>query len=285
MSKHEETQEISDSEMKQNMALAKHNLLSVAAAVMNVPAEVFTTPPPVDPRPPKSEKEKQFRSQVDAILDKGWSSVDGFQTSQEEMDGIDKQMGTDNIHLPSTYGEITFLGSRQLFHYMELTEDDASEKSQPCTFMDLGCGGGKLLVQSYLELKNVDRIIGIELSNDRYQVAKKAWNKVNKEAKQLRTETMGANEASLKISKGDLYKIDISSATHIYVASLCFTEEMMERLARKIVNEGENLKCVATLKAFPEEYEDRLGKPSIQYLEMSWTQYKGTGSRVYFYNV
>ena len=96
---------------------------------------------------------------------------------------------------------------------------------------------------------------------------------------------MGANEASLKISKGDLYKIDISSATHIYVASLCFTEEMMERLARKIVNEGENLKCVATLKAFPEEYEDRLGKPSIQYLEMSWTQYKGTGSRVYFYNV
>lgn len=52
-------------EMKQKLAWAKHTVLSVAAAIMNVPTDVFTTPPMVDPRPkPSNEEERLHREEI-----------------------------------------------------------------------------------------------------------------------------------------------------------------------------------------------------------------------------
>ena len=57
---------------------------------------------------------------------------------------------------PSTYGEVTTLGARQLFYYMGMTtkERDHPPTHQPDTivFCDLGMGRGKLVVQAFLEL-------------------------------------------------------------------------------------------------------------------------------------
>ena len=278
------------------MALAKHTLLSVAASIMCIPPEVFTTPPPIDPHPPSTPEEKAVRERVTNIFSRGWSATDGFKTPKDEVDALNRLMGSDETghlpttykpSLPSTYGEITALGARQLFDYLGLTPHDERDlvNKEVYTFVDLGCGSGKLLVQSYMELPSVNRIIGIELANARYQAAINAWDKVKLEASQIR-QARNALDASLDIYEGDLYELDISTATHVYVASLCFTNKMMDRLAKKLVGEGDRLQCVATLKEFPEEYQKNLGGiPIKKFVEMSWTKARGNGCTVYFYNV
>ena len=61
----------------------------------------------------------------------------------------------------------------------------------------------------------------------------------------------------LNLFQGDLFQMDISTATHIYIASLCFTDEMMSMLSTKISNEGgDQLQYVATLKPLPTDFEE-----------------------------
>eukprot|EP00971_Amphidinium_carterae_P032409 638273-Amphidinium_carterae.1 len=42
-----------------------------------------------------------------------------------------------------------------------------------------------------------------------------------------------------------------SEATHIYIASLCFNEGMLARVAEKLAREARQLIAVATLLRFP----------------------------------
>ena len=275
------------------MALAKHTLLTIAASIMCVPPEVFTTPPPFDPYPPSTPEEMDRRQRITDLFYQGWSPTDGFKTPKDQIDALDSLMESEETgHLPSTYGEITDLGARQLFDYLGLHVDPRSSKylltneNIDYIFVDLGCGSGKLLVQSYVELPNVNRIIGIELANARYRAAIDAWDKVKTEASQIRHQAGNAKTADMEIYEGDLYKLDISSATHIYVASLCFTNDMMRRLAKKMIEEGGQLRCIATLKQFPAEFEKNLGgTPSKKFVEMSWTKARGNGCTVYLYSL
>ena len=94
-------------------------------------------------------------------------------------------------------------------------------------------------------------------------------------------------ETNLNLFQGDLFQMDISTATHIYIASLCFTDEMMSMLSTKISNEGgDQLQYVATLKPFPIDFEDISGfnLREARYVEMSWTKPRGMGGVVYFYS-
>ena len=169
------TQNILNEEMKIKMAMARHNMLSIAASIMCVPSEVFTTPPMIDPNPPSNLIEYERRNRISELLANGWKATDGYQIPVEEIDGLDDLMGSEGVgQRPSTYGEITELGSRQLFHYMELglnSENSANSGGEEEVFVDLGCGNGKLLLQAYMELPNVRRILGIELANARFTAA------------------------------------------------------------------------------------------------------------------
>lgn len=283
-----------DQEMDIKLAMARHTLLSVAASIMCVPSEVFTTPPMIDPNPPSTPHEFERRKKITSLLSRGWSPTDGFQIPVEETDDLDDLMGSEGIgQRPSTYGEITELGARQLFHYMGLTSsstDDGDNSSlvknhgnvanEDHTFVDLGCGNGKLLLQAYMELPNVQQVLGIELANARYKAAIQAWGKLKKEATDVRL----GKSAVVDIREGDLFQMDLSSATHVYVASLCFTDAMMQRLAHKLRDEGDKLQVVATLKPFPQDFDQRLGIPQKKFLEMSWTKSRGNGCTVYFYS-
>ena len=44
-------------------------------------------------------------------------------------------------------------------------------------------------------------------------------------------------EGVLELHEGDLLELDVSGATHVYAASLCFTPAMMDRLAAKLAAE------------------------------------------------
>ena len=250
----------------------------------------------VDPNSPSTSSEKELREKITSLLSIGWSARDGFEIPTEQIEELDLMMSSeDGAPRPSTYGEITELGSRQLFHYMGLipiSADSGCEgdgtTNEDLIFVDLGCGSGKLMIQAYVELPSVQKFMGVELAQARYAAAAQAWENLEKDATELRLQVDKGTEgdivsAEVDIREGDLFELDISSATHIYVASLCFTDAMLDKLAKKIIDEGDKLIVVATIKPFPEKFNDRLGEPNTEFLEMSWTEKDGKGSPVNFY--
>jgi hypothetical protein len=312
--------------------------------------------------------------------------------NDEEQDGNDNDNDTSMMigsMKPSTYGEITPLGARQLFDAMGLLDynknininNRKSQHSNPhadtdtdtdtdtddgngAHFYDLGSGTGKLVAQAVLELSSpllkgrtlLKKATGIELSPSRHKSAIQSKQNTlnalcnNKELKfssSLSSSLSGQqyeyiyNDAAssiisnkLELIQGDLFDIDLSTATHIYIASLCFPDNLMLKLEERLMtlitsvsqqqqqqqqqqqdhdeedddndNDNDNgekddiitppavkrsrtkqqqkqqqLQCIATLRKFPND----LGgiKPSIRYMEMSWTS--PLGSAVYLYHV
>ena len=178
-------------------------------------------------------------------------------------------------------------------------------------FFDLGSGGGRLVIQSFLELPSVYKSVGIELSPSRHKIAIQTWNDLVQNGGALRIRTLaekswGGNDvkysnditivSGVELYEGDLFDLDISQATHLYISSLCFSEDMLVRIVEKIEREGVALQIVASLRLLP-VVDDRgiehvsskrvsLGRnPWMEYVEMSWTKARGDGCRVYLYTV
>ncbi|OEU08725.1 hypothetical protein FRACYDRAFT_249627 [Fragilariopsis cylindrus CCMP1102] len=325
------------------------------------------------------EMENRYRNQ-DII--KG-TKRDPDATIKKEQDGNDDDIfanDTDNtmpsmmmkdrkkttmIMKPSTYGEITPLGARQLFGAMGLYDYNRYRKSQHSDsdaddddgahFYDLGSGTGKLGRTSCIRII-ITIATGIELSPSRHKAAIQSkentlntlcntkelnsffsssssssgqqqdeYNIYNATATNIINDT---NNNKLELIQGDLFDIDLSTATHIYIASLCFPDNLMLKLEERLMtlltsiskqqqqdcdrddeNDNDNnsekddtiiapatkrrrikkqkqqqkqqLQCIATLRKFPND----LGgiKPTINYMEMSWTS--PLGSAVYLYHV
>ena len=258
--------------------------------------------------------EMEVRDLVDTTLSGSCSSAVGgplFALSQEEKNFVNCQSGLpfdDTLFhadgdspRPETYGEVTSLGARQLFRHIGLTAEASQKKHPEYQFYDLGSGGGRLVIQAHLEMPSVVKAVGIELSHSRHKAATSMWDKL-KETGEARRIRMSAEESwglrrsetdadpVLELHEGDLYALDISEATHIYVSSLCFSEEMLERLVEKIELEGGRLQVLASLRLLPLSKRDgrqrirRLGrKPWTEFIEMSWTKGAGDGCPVYFY--
>ena len=263
------------------VALAKHTFLSVAAALSSLPPEVFTTPPMIEPD--RNLSEEHLKLSLD-LIQNGWSDLDGFQLSEMESDQLDQSQAStprgDGPASPSTYGEITEVGARQLFHCFERYSNSGT---YPMNFVDLGSGVGKLVVQAYMELPHLQKSTGIELSPSRHASAIQTWATIQNEADQIRNiETKALKDASVELVEGDMFDYDMKDVTHIYVASLCFSEAMMHRLAHKLKQEATQLQCIATLKEFPKWFHKEFGKPRVEYIEMTWT--RPQGARVFIYH-
>jgi SAM-dependent methyltransferase len=194
---------------------------------------------------------------------------------------------TTMIMKPSTYGEITPLGARQLFGAMGLYDYNRSRyryrKSQHSDsdaddadddggvhFYDLGSGTGKLVAQAVLELSSpllgkttLKKATGIELSPSRHKSAiQSKQNTLNtlgntKKLKSLFSSSSSSSSGQqyeyniynatanniindninnrLELIQGDLFDIDLSTATHIYIASLCFPDNLMLKLEERLM--------------------------------------------------
>ncbi len=237
---------------------------------------------------------------------RGEEDGDGESNNRKTFDKV-SNLSSSLTMKPSTYGEITLLGTRQLFGAMGLLDRDIGRSTAACHFVDLGSGAGKLVGHALLELPTtaIERATGVELSPSRHHsalLAKKAlmeWLG--------RKETKDSNEWSirdvcdvndidqkLELIEGDLFDVDLSTATHIYVASLCFPDTLMLRLEDMLVQriDGQHqehqersnervaeLQWIATLRQFPND----LGgiQPIIRFMEMSWTS--PLGCAVYLY--
>jgi len=255
--------------------------LRIAAAILSIPADALAPlGPPMTEPPARSKEERRRRVTVADLLAVGFG---GAETEFSLPAAEEKEVFGDFLSSsstmgpnPSTYGEVTPLGARQLFQYMGMVATRGDLRMGDVFFYDLGMGEGKLVIQAYLELpSSIRQAVGIELSPSRYQTAVAAWNTI------LRHEpSVLDNGRRLSLVQGDLFQQDLSHATHIFVSSLCFTEEMMEKLAIKLKGDHESLpkvRCVATLKELPNFKYSRVEK-----VEMSWT--RPHGCSVYFYD-
>ena len=341
--------------MYENMNLA----LRIAAAILSVPPDVLAPYVPMLAPSSRNAFENELRDEVDSAMSGRCSravgaSFDGgnleedaplFAISREETSYVNCDSGLPSSTLlmglyndddatespnPSTYGEITIVGARQLFHHMGLTHNKIHRKvanginrnnERPkYHFYDLGSGGGRLVIQSYLELPSVVKAVGIELSASRHNIATRTWNDlvrngdaarirklaikswyINKEEQQQQNDEVDVVllSSNVILHEGDLFGLDISQATHLYISSLCFTDDMLKRLVTKIENEGVSLQIVASLRRLPTTTSNAdmnvsrvktkrvsLGSnPWTEYLEMSWTKARGDGCQVYFYSV
>jgi hypothetical protein len=147
---------------------------------------------------------------------------------------------------------------------MGLTNNEKSNANEQPRyhFFDLGSGGGRLVIQSHLELPTVFKWVGIELSPSRHKIAAQTWDDLRQNGDALRIQTLAVKSlgieekdktiiSSVDLYKGDLFKLNISQATHLYISSLCFSEDLMEKLVAKIELEGILLQCVASLRPLP----------------------------------
>ena len=270
----------------------------------------------------------------DDVID---STSDTFSSSEKK-----RRIMSSLAMKPSTYGEITPLGTRQLFGAMGLLDRTTAPDSFAAHFVDLGSGTGKVVGQAVVELSSkIDKATGVELSPSRHQSAIRAkealveWLLHRRQpngnegiidwysstcSTSVSNFSMEAGDLmdidkKLELIEGDLFDVDLSTATHIYIASLCFPDNLMlrleealcQRIARQqhhqrhqhhhhedqtrndndtddndtndTAGEVANLQWIATLRQFPND----LGgiQPIVRFMEMSWTS--PLGCAVYLY--
>ncbi|KAL3901870.1 MAG: hypothetical protein SGPRY_012222 [Prymnesium sp.] len=213
-------------------------------------------------------------SAVDQLIETHWQRFDGIIDDEEEIfvdlhdlpDGMPRPFVGSR---PSAYGEVTRKGARKLFKEMGLRE------SEEACFMDLGSGAGRLVAQVWLDLPdNVGRAIGIELAPSRHASAVRAWDRLAKSSELLRP---GAPEFIL----GSMLEADLSDATHVYVASLCMGDDLLDALWQRLLL-APAVEVVATLRPFRGAEGYLFGSVDV---EMTWTQHSGQGTPVYFYHM
>jgi hypothetical protein len=208
---------------------------------------------------------------------------------------------------PSTYGEITSKGARQLLYVMGLLDghDDCSGFSGggDIHLYDLGSGVGKFVIQAMLELSSktttktktkttttttapTTYYYGIELSPTRHDIAIQAKQRLLQlELEEVETMLLFRNYHdagdNIQFVLDDILNVDLTNSTHIYVASLCFPSSLMTKLESKIVKECTGITIIATLQRFPNNLHQDPPIVSVQYIEMTWT--KPFGCPVYLY--
>jgi hypothetical protein len=265
----------------------------VFSSLLQCPPDVMERYLPMMAPLPSSMEELRRRHIMESILHEAFDKYPNAGYEIQLMDEwtlnghhfVEKKILEHNLD-PSTYGEITTVGTRQLLHAMDLFN---SRNDGDIHFFDLGSGVGKLVTQTAMEVEEKTRTVkatGVELSPTRHETAIQR----QKRLQQLQRESLGDNAISFKLLtlattsveliQEDLLQIDLSTATHVYVASLCFPPSLMQQLEDKLLQQSTKLKCVASLKRFPHD----LGRsPFVMHMEMSWT--KPYGCPVYIYQM
>ena len=183
------------------------------------------------------------------------SNVDqGRCCSQSEMDAITALGGP----MAETYGEITADGMKALAARVLMGPSDS--------FADLGSGCGRAVLQALTNF-DVASACGIELAESRHELALQALAALPAEQASRARFLCGDCAAADAWQSGGA----LADATVVYVASLCFGDELMQRLSERLV-ESPRVRTVATLKPFA----GGLGGGFVavdppEACEMSWT--------------
>lgn len=171
------------------------------------------------------------------LLLRAYAGISGYSVTDTEIQRIKSK------DCEPTYGELCFDGAR---HMMELLQIRPSDN-----FYDIGCGVGKLVLQTALTTGAT--CTGVELCKSRFDKAARALNYV-------RSKTYIPN---VRLIKSDATQLNYSVATVVYMCSTCFETSMMEKIIRSL-SPG----CRVVLQTPPAGLK---GYPRIEQLELIQT--------------
>ena len=206
-------------------------------------------------KPVVKERQHFSTKEVEAKIDQIYEGISGFGIPDKEVKFIKKAGGA------ATYGEIQFASAQKLLDHFKLTKEDV--------FYDLGSGVGKFVLHTYLAT-DVKKSCGIELSGTRYELSVKAFNKAKKMNLFDSRELLFLNE--------DIIKADLSDATVVFMCATCYSDDLMKKIADKLVSIGSKVR-IASLREF--KNEPRLEKVETFKLPMTWSKDKGSPVHIY----
>jgi len=136
------------------------------------------------------------------------------------------------------YGEVNFRSISYILLYLNNVY-----KIKEGYFYDLGSGTGRAIIGSVLT-HNFEKYIGIELLTSLYNTSmgiKSSFDKdfeiFYKNNKHLLPEYKTENKPDINFINGDFLKIDLSSASVIFINSTTFSEKLLNDLAMKFNEE------------------------------------------------
>ncbi|CAK9043450.1 unnamed protein product [Durusdinium trenchii] len=251
--------------------------------------------------PPSSILEEQLWREVDNLLERTYDwrysgYCIGLAEDQVVKDAQARVVGPNETLQAHTYGEVTSNGVRQLVQFLGLTH-----AGEPAAFLDLGGGVGKMVLQIYLEVPRVTRSLAVELHPTRAKRGKEALETMIRfgELQELRQKSLqsallsSSTQASVALAQlrhqrrrdvqlleADMFEVDVSEFTHIYLASLTWGAPMIRRVSQKLHSEARSARVVAALSRL--EGLDGFVEEEFN-LQTSWTTRSATGSRLFVY--
>ncbi|CAD7928142.1 unnamed protein product [Amoebophrya sp. A25] len=222
------------------------------------------------------------------ILETVYEGLDGGFETLESL----KRMGP----TAGTYGEITYAGVAKLLQNLEKLsrERDSQDEriiSSADVFYDLGCGVGKLLMQVMLTTF-VRRVVGIEWGEARHRKSVEARQRLAEQffgTSNQEDATTLADRMELRCE--DVAKTDVSDATLVFFCCVVFEEEVVHRVAQRLLEGATKLRYLMLTQKLaieglrapqPFAQERRFALVDRWCLPMSWTSENG-GNMVYVY--
>ncbi|CAD7949369.1 unnamed protein product [Amoebophrya sp. A25] len=127
-----------------------------------------------------------------------------------------------------------------------------SRLSSADVFYDLGSGLGKFIMQVYFN-HPVGRATGVELSESRFNRSIGLSQELVKSSR-VGEDALPALGGSYQLLQGDMFRLNISDATVIFVCSTCLTEEVLNQLHQKVVDECPRLRFLISMKRLPKHF-------------------------------
>lgn len=185
---------------------------------------------------------------VDYELKRHYQFSSQFKVSRQE---------AKNLPVPErelTYGESPWLTIERICQVLEVTKDDV--------FYDLGCGTGK--VAFFVNATYDIQTVGVEIIPTFIRNAKEI-------VRELRLKKLEFHEANI-------FDIDWSPATIIYIAGTCFDDETIDRITRKLEQTHIGTRIVTVSYPLRASYLEQILQQTLLY---SW----GAGTVYLHYRV
>ena len=120
----------------------------------------------------------------------------------------------------TTFGSVTYNGFKQLIDIFLKVHKTTKDK----VIIDLGSGDGRIPIwASKWDFKSCE---GVELLESRHNLSMSKRSELSK-----------SRQSKVKLSVGNLLEYPVHHGDLIYISSLCFDKELLEKLTEKLVKE------------------------------------------------
>ncbi|SCC90909.1 Uncharacterized protein SCG7109_BF_00050 [Chlamydiales bacterium SCGC AG-110-M15] len=162
------------------------------------------------------------------------------------------------------YGEAELHSIEKIFQIVDPQPDEV--------FVDLGAGVGKQVLTAAL-LYDFKKVRGIEILSDLHKTSKDILEQFRKKYGSKLPD--GKEMPDIDFLKGNFLRADFSEADVAYMCSTCYSEEMMEGIARGAEHMKPGSRVVTLTKPLPSDQYEEIHH---EFYPMSW----GT-SQVFIY--